>query len=187
MQEVAPGSLLTPATSYFHKHHGKIHFGTFISVFAHKHSRWKSPKPPISPYLTKEGTICTKPSWDHADAPSTGKYPGKYPNLNYKYKYLPQAMVGKAPSAPAGARGTILQTGQGRSSSLTTCSDHSRAQSQIAFMALPRSLTLTHPARQPVHPRRQLPVCLGSPPARAELSTAGLFCAAQGRISCYLI
>lgn len=68
MQEVAPGSLFTPAKSYFHRHHGNIHFGTFISVFAHKCSHWKSPKPPHSPQLTEEGTDCTKPSWDCADA-----------------------------------------------------------------------------------------------------------------------
>lgn len=96
-------------------------------------------------------------------------------------------MVGEAPCAPAGAGGTILQPGQGGSSSLTACSDHSRAQSQSAFVALPRSPALAHPARQPLHPRRQLRVCLGSPPARAELSTARLFCAARGRISCRLI
>lgn len=113
-----------------------------------------------------------------------GKYPVKYQYISYKYRYLPQATVGKAPSAPAWAGGAM---GQGRSSSLTACSDHSRAQSQTAFMALPRSPALAHPARQPVHPKRQLPVCLGSPPARAELCTARLFCAAQGRISCRLI
>lgn len=30
-----------------------------------------------------------------------GKYPVKYPCISYKYRYLPQAMVGKAPCAPA--------------------------------------------------------------------------------------
>lgn len=62
-----------PPVHSSNRHHGNIHFKTFTSVFAHSYSRWKRqchPKPLNSPHLTKEGTICTKPSWHHADAVS---------------------------------------------------------------------------------------------------------------------
>lgn len=111
MQEVASGSLFTPASSYYHGHYGNVPFGTFISMCEHKCSHWKSLKPVSKrcppAHLSKDDTICTKPGWDHADAIQADKYPvlmKKFIRKNSLRLWWERVLL-----LPAWAQGTILQ------------------------------------------------------------------------------
>lgn len=165
MQEVASGSLFTPASSYFHGHYGNVPFGTFISMCEHKCSHWKSLKavskcsPPA--HLTKEDTICTKPGWDHADAAQADKYPvlmKKSIKKNSLRLWWERLLL-----LPAWAQGTILQpvgrVGAPPQPPAVTAAEHKAKL--LLQLRLPRSPALAHPAGQPARPRRQLCVCLG--------------------------
>lgn len=149
-------------------------------MFAHKYSHWKSLKPiskhwPLA-HLTKEDTIYTKSSWDHVDATQDDKYPV----LMKKSSRLPQAVVRKAPSAPCMGWGYHpARCGQGGSSSLTSCSDHSRAQSQTAFTASPAQIPGSRPSCRSASPPQKAAPCLSwmtSCQTRVFHSTALLRC-----------